>query len=72
MAWAAIPPAGGIYEAEKRRQNRMREMYSPDPVERWRLREQRISGDLVAVSQSAVSQARENAKELERLNNLYK
>lgn len=72
MAWAGIPPTGGIYEAEKRRQNQLREMYSPDPVERWRLREQRISGNLVAVSRAAVSQAKENAKELERLNNLYK
>ena len=72
MATAQIPPTGGIYEGEKRRQNRIREMYSLDPVERWRLREQRISGNLVAVSRAAVSQAKENAKELERLNNLYK
>ena len=60
MATAQIPPTGGIYEAEKRRQNQIREMYSPDPVERWRLREQRISGGLTSVSNAAVRKAQAN------------
>ncbi len=60
MAWAGIPPTGGIYEAEKRRQNQIREMYSPDPVERWRLREQRISDGLTSVSNAAVRKAQAN------------
>ena len=60
MATAQIPPTGGIYEGEKRRQNRIREMYSLDPVERWRLREQRISSGLTSVSNAAVRKAQAN------------
>ena len=72
MATAQIPPTGGIYEAEKRRQNQIREMYSLDPVERWRLREQRISGNLVAVSQRAISQAQDNGLTFQKINSMYK
>ena len=54
MAQANIPPCGSINEAIQRQEKRKRECTSPDPVERWRLRDERMQdaaeeyfGDLV-------------------------
>lgn len=62
MAFAPIPPTGGIYDAQKRRDRLDRELHSPDPVERWAAREQRFSEELQSASRGLMRQAAFNAK----------
>ena len=57
MAFVNLPPWGSLYESEKRREKRIRESTSPLPVERWRLREERIQDELKTVSSELVRQA---------------
>ena len=68
MATANIPPAGGLYKAEKRRQNRTREMFSPDPSERWRLKNERISASLEDMGTAYSEQAKKNGKAFKQIN----
>lgn len=57
MAFVNMPPCGSLYESEERRLKRIRENTSPDPVERWRLREERTQAELKSVSSELVRQA---------------
>lgn len=58
MAFAMIPPCGGIYDAQKRRYLRQRENTTPDPVERYRLREARLNDELTDACRELVDNAR--------------
>lgn len=62
MAYAPVPPVGGLAEALKRREMLRREQTSIDPVERYKLREERIQRGLVTASDAMIAQARETAK----------
>ena len=57
MAFVDMPPCGSLYESEKRRLKRIRENTTLDPVERWRLREERTQAELKSVSSELVRQA---------------
>lgn len=50
MAFVNLPPCGSLYESEKRRLKRIRENTTPDPAERWRLKESRLQDELNSVS----------------------
>lgn len=58
MAFAMIPPCGGIYDAQKRRYLRQRENTTPDPVERYRLRKARLNDELTDACRELVDNAR--------------
>ena len=60
MAIALIPPAGPIHDSLRRMERRQREQTSPDPVERYRLREERIQDDLAASMASLTAEAKRN------------
>lgn len=60
MAWAQIPPAGQMHRDEVNRQRRILEQTTLDPVLRWKLREERITDNLLSVSSAAVREARTN------------
>ena len=66
MAFASIPPCGGIYDAQKRRYLRQRENTTPDPVERCKLREARLIEEFRGIGRAMVSQAKKNAKAAEQ------
>ena len=63
MAFVNLPPCGSIYESEKRRQKRIRENTTPDPAERWRLREERIQDELNSVSAELARQAQKRGSQ---------
>lgn len=63
MAYVDIPPSGTLYEAEKRRIRRIRETTSPDPFERWRLREERIQDELNSAMGELVRQAKKRGSQ---------
>lgn len=58
MAVAMIPPCGSINDAQKRRYLRQREETSPDPVERYKLREARINDELTSACRDLVNNAK--------------
>lgn len=58
MAFAMIPPCGGIYEAQKRQMLRQRENTTPDPVERYKLREARLNEALTDACRGLVNKAK--------------
>lgn len=67
MAYAPIPPTGEIYKAQKRRERKERERNSIDPVERYRLRENRLTDDLCVVTTALVRQAEINGKHYQQI-----
>lgn len=60
MAWAGIPPVGQMYQDEVNRQMRRLEQTTPDPVLRWKLRDQRFHEGMVSASNAAVRKAENN------------
>lgn len=67
MATARIPPVGSIYEAIQRQEKRKRECTSPDPVERYRLRNERIQTASEEYFGELVREARKNRTTSEEL-----
>jgi hypothetical protein len=59
MAYAAIPPSGPLWETQKRREQRWREHNSADPVERYRLRENRIQSKLDTISTEIIKEKKQ-------------
>lgn len=69
MATARIPPVGSICEAIQRQEKLKRECTSPDPVERYRLRNERMQTASKEYFTELVREARKNhttAEELRR------
>lgn len=70
-AYANLPPCGPIHDAEVRRKKLIREQTSPDPVERWRLREERIGDGLTAAAGELVRQAQKNRVTTNTIKGIY-
>ena len=60
MAVAGIPPVGQMHRDEVNRQMRNLEQTTPDPVLRWKLRDQRLHDGMVYASNAAVRKAEAN------------
>lgn len=66
MAFAPIPPTGGIYDAQKRRARLDIAANSPDPVERWNAKQELLSDACADLGHGLVQQAINNRKAMER------
>lgn len=58
MATANIPPRGEMYDRAVRREQIRREQSTPDPVERYRLRESRLQRSLQEVTKKIINSKR--------------
>ena len=58
MAIAQIPPLGQIKTSLERQKRRVRENTTLDPVERYKLREERISEDIAEATAALIRESR--------------
>ena len=62
MAFSMVPPTGSIARSLERQAALRREMTTSDPLERYRLREERIQNGFSELSGVLIRQAKNNAK----------
>ena len=67
MAVVSLPPRGPIYDAQRRRELRIREMTTVDPVERYKLREARLNENMISVAAALINDAKKNKVTAEML-----
>lgn len=69
MSIAEIPPLGQIKTSLERQKRRVRENTTLDPVERYKLREERISEDIAEATAALIRESRIRES---KYKNLYK